>query len=340
MRQTNFLTSFLFCFALCLTNSVHVFAENLLDVVEAAQTTIEKRYSNKDSIARKLALEELEKIARSGKADDEIINAIMEKYPETSDELAVMADHNSNGIPDDWEKKFKVSPGFTAPDADEDADGFSLLQEYRAGTDPLDPRSHPKYITQLYVSAVSRQRFADLELLSVDTYASRNPSRWLAGFYVIRNGRKRVEYIPLGGTFRHNDTINFQVVDIVFSDYQNQKDPIVYIRRTDKAERIPCRPKEPVYDSVLQVKSLDSLNGRTFISLVGGTFKLGSERTGEETYRIVSADPDTKITVVESVGDKPETFKIPLVPSDLPAGKSYAKSVSAKSAASARTSEK
>ena len=43
------------------------------------------------------------------------------------------------------------------------------------------------------------------------------------------------------------------------------------------------------------------------------------------TYRIVSAAPDTKMTVVESIGDKPVTFKIPLVPSDLPATKSAAK---------------
>ena len=31
------------------------------------------------------------------------------------------------------------------------------------------------------------------------------------------------------------------------------------------------------------------------------------------------------MTVVESIGDKPVTFKIPLVPSDLPATKSAAK---------------
>ena len=167
MKPRFILPSILFCIALCLTTSISAFAESLLDVVEAAQTAIQKKYPEKDSIARKMALEKLEKTARSGESEEQIIKAVLELIPETSAELSAKSDLNSNGIPDEWEKKFKVSPNFSAPESDEDADGFGLLQEYKAGTDPLDPLSHPKYITQIYVSAVSRQRFPGMELLSV-----------------------------------------------------------------------------------------------------------------------------------------------------------------------------
>ena len=320
MKRRSTLIPFLFCFALCLTAAVSLYAENLLDVVEAAQNTIQTKYPDKDSIARKLALEELEKLARSDKTDEEKIKVILEKYPASSVGLSDKTDLNANGIPDEWEKKFKISPGFTAPESDEDADGFNLLEEYKADTDPTDPLSHPKYITRIYISAVSRQRLTGLELVSV----AENISSAAAVFNVLRDGRERIEYVHIGNdsdTFNYSNT-SFRAVLLAYERSPNnpyRKTPVVYIRRVGRDVLIPCRLREPIYDTVLQVKSLDSLNGRTITSSVGGTFKLGSEKTGEETYRIVSADPETKITVVESVGEKPETFKIPPVPKKLSA---------------------
>ena len=323
MNPRFILTSFLCCFAWCLTTATPVFAESLLDVVEAAQTAIQKKYPDSDSIARKLALEKLEKTARSDKPEDQIIRAILESFPETSVELSGKSDLNSNGIPDEWEKKRNVSARFTDPESDEDSDGFTLLQEYKADTDPLDPLSHPKYITQVYVSSVSRQRFPGMELLSVYERRRWEKETWEATFNVVRNDRKRSEVVRINnGTFTNNN-VSFSVVDIEF-DAQTQEH-VVYIRRAGMDERIPCRPRQPIYDPLPRVKLLNALDGKTITGQVGDTFKLGAKKTGEETYRIVSADPDSKMTVVESVGDKPETFKIPLVPGDLPAAKSAAK---------------
>ena len=50
-----------------------------------------------------------------------------------------IVDANHNGIPDAWEKAF----GITDTNGDADGDGFSNLDEYLAGTDPLDPNSKP-----------------------------------------------------------------------------------------------------------------------------------------------------------------------------------------------------
>ena len=331
----------LFCLALCLAASVPVWAENLLDVVEAAQNIIEKKYPNPDSIARKLALEELEKIARSGKTDGEIVKAILEKFPETSTRLSDSSDLNSNGIPDEWEKRYNVSARFAAPESDEDADGFSLLQEYNADTDPLDPLSHPNYITQIYVSAVSRQRFADMELSYVSNLYRSDKYYWEAAFNVVRNGKRKVEFIRINDGILIMKLDSFRVVDIEkgYDEKKRTDNPVVYIRRIDRDERIPCRPGQPIYDPLYRVKFLNALDGKAVVGQVGDTFKLGSKKTGEETYRIVSADLDTKMAVVESVGDNPETFKIPPVPGDSPAAKSASAKTPEKSAAPARKTE-
>lgn len=59
-------------------------AENLFDVIEDAQKTINQKYPDKSSIARSIATEELEKIARSDKSEEEKIAEIRGKYPATS----------------------------------------------------------------------------------------------------------------------------------------------------------------------------------------------------------------------------------------------------------------
>lgn len=339
MKHRFIFMMFLFCFALCPAMVTPVSAENLLEVVDAAQIVIRKKYPERDSLARKMAMEELENTARCGESDERIIRAIMEKFPETSDELFAKSDLNCNGIPDDWEKTFKVSARFMAPESDEDADGFTLIQEYRAGTDPADPLSHPKYITQIYVASVSPYRFSGLELAAVDRpvpswYGKDN---WVAVFALTRNGRRNTAFVRIDGSFKFGDKVRFRIVDIEV-DPQTQR-PVVYLQREGKDERIPCRLHQPVYDSVLQVKTLNALNARTFITTVGGTFRLGSKRTGIETYRIVSTDPGTKETVVESVGENPETFRILPVPKDLPAARAIATAKATARATAAATAQ-
>lgn len=331
MNPRCFSTLFLPCFAICLMLVVPTFADELLDVIDAAQTTILKKYPSKDSLARKMALEELEKIARSGQSDEQIIKAVLEKFPETSAELFARSDLNSNSVPDEWEREFKVSPDFISSDSDEDADGFSLLQEYKAGTNPVDPLSHPKYITRIYVSSVNLKRITGLELLSVDGVSA--PGVRVVTFGTVRNGRKKTEIVRVGSAFTHNSE-RF-IVDEVDNRY-SLSEPVVYIRHVGMSERIPCRLNQPVYLPMPRVRFLNAVDARTSVFPVGATFKLGSKKTGEETYKIVSADPDTKTAVVESVGDKPETFKILPAPNDVPAVKNAAKPAPAKTAASAK----
>ena len=233
-----------------------------------------------------------------------------------TDDLAGKADVNSNGIPDEWEKDFAISAEYTHPDSDQDSDGFSQMQEYKAKTDPADPLSHPKYITQVYVSAISQQRFTGLELVSVDMTKS-DKKDWQATFNVVRNNRKRSEFVRINvGTFKNNN-VDFSLIDIDVDE--KTQEPIAYVQRVGKVERIVCRPKQAVYDPMPRVRFLNSLYSRTFTSSVGSNFKLGTAKTGEELYNVISADPAAKTVVVESDSETPETFTLQLAPKDVPA---------------------
>lgn len=227
-------------------------------------------------------------------------------------------DANSNSIPDDWEKEMHVSDEYSSPESDEDSDGFSLQQEYKAKTNPTDPLSHPKYITEMYSSAVSQKRFTGLELVSVDD-TREDKKDWTATFNVVRNDKRRTEFVRINvGTFNHQDGRNnvaFTLLDIE-TDEKTQE-YVAYIQRVGKQdERILCRIKQPVYDPMPRVRLLNALYNRTITSSVGSSFKLGTAKTGEEQYNIISADPVTKEIVVESVGETPETFKLLPAPKD------------------------
>jgi hypothetical protein len=59
-------------------------------------------------------------------------------------------DRDSDGMTDDWEIRFKLDKG-NAADASQDADGdgFVNVEEFTAGTDPLDQDNHPSYVHKL-----------------------------------------------------------------------------------------------------------------------------------------------------------------------------------------------
>ncbi|MBS7248690.1 MAG: hypothetical protein KIH04_10485 [Candidatus Freyarchaeota archaeon] len=46
-------------------------------------------------------------------------------------------------MPDGWEVQYGLDPLSDDAGQDKDGDGFTNLEEYVAGTDPTDPKSHP-----------------------------------------------------------------------------------------------------------------------------------------------------------------------------------------------------
>ncbi len=62
-----------------------------------------------------------------------------------------VADADSDGLPDDWEKKFGLDTAQNDADADKDGDGFTNAEEFAAGTDPSDKNSHADYFDSLKI---------------------------------------------------------------------------------------------------------------------------------------------------------------------------------------------
>lgn len=77
-------------------------------------------------------------------------------------------DHDGDGIPDEWEKANGLDP-LLATDADEDKDddGFTNLEEFQAGTDPKDTKSHPDYLAFFTLDPKLDQKFTTLEFVKV-----------------------------------------------------------------------------------------------------------------------------------------------------------------------------
>lgn len=69
--------------------------------------------------------------------------------PDTSLDL-LKSDMIHPPIPNKWWIEFRLDPGFgDAPQRDEDGDGYSNLEEFKGGTSPIDPESHPSLLDKL-----------------------------------------------------------------------------------------------------------------------------------------------------------------------------------------------
>lgn len=199
-----------------------------------------------------------------------------------------------------------------------------------------DPEENGRMISNIIVSAVGQQRIVGLEYAGIDGekyYAAEyhelsksielfnaNKKRIKAIFNVVNNNRKSLKYLEIGDTFKHN-SIDYKLVDIKltasddrgneFYFVENWKgNPVAYIQRVGKNEQIPCRIKQPVYEPGIRVQLLNTQNNEQFTSSVGATFELGDAKSGEEQYKIVSADPATKEIVVESTGKNKRKYTI------------------------------
>lgn len=240
-------------------------------------------------------------------AEIEKINASPDKDSEANEHPEGVISKKAETEQKEQEKKRQKE------NSDEDSDGFTYAQETEAGTNPRDPSSHPKYITQVYISSVSQQCFSGLELVSIEPRGGKGS--WEASFSVIRNNRKRSEVVRINDKFNHNNT-SFSIIDIEDTNtghIQNGRfitTYIVYIKRVGRQERIPCRIKEPIYDPVLRVNFINALNNREFSASVGNTFKVGNSKTGEEQYKVISANLNTREAVVESVDKDKKRYNL------------------------------
>lgn len=230
------------------------------------------------------------------------------------DQLDNNNDVNGNAIPDDWEKKYNVVAGpYSSAESDEDEDGYTLFEEYKADTDPRNPLSHPLYVTRLYTYQISKQQIQYLQLKNVISTGT-DKTKWDVAFSVRKGTRSTTANVRLNaGTFENNG-ISYTVVDIV--EDEASSNPIVYIQPVGSDQKIECKLKQPVLDPNLRVSLDEMVHKKRITTTVGKAVRLGTVKSGQESYTVVSADPEKKTVVLRSTTDDKKEYIIPPKPTD------------------------
>ena len=85
---------------------------------------------------------------------------------------SVARDTTGDGIPDEWYESFGLSAfDPELANRDLDGDGFTIREEFEAGTSPIDPEDHPSYGQKLRVRRVAARPF-DLRFQGVQEIAA------------------------------------------------------------------------------------------------------------------------------------------------------------------------
>ena len=117
---------------------------------------------------------------------------------------AKIKDSDLDGLPDEWELKYGLNPNADDALQDADADGFTNLDEYQAGSHPRDAASHPAFAEKLRVIKIGRTpmplSFQGVQRLST------NDVRFL-----LKNKRlQRDTYAKLGDTVDGYKLVGFE----------------------------------------------------------------------------------------------------------------------------------
>lgn len=65
-------------------------------------------------------------------------------------------DSDFDSLPDEWENRYGLNPNIDDAAQDADNDKFTNLEEFKAGTNPADPASHPPLVSKLRVLKAGR----------------------------------------------------------------------------------------------------------------------------------------------------------------------------------------
>ena len=224
----------------------------------------------------------------------------------------INADSDGDGMTDDWERKYGLNPQDPSDAAlDSDEDGFTNLQEFQDGTDPLDAKSHKDFAVLLRVAKI------EATILPLKfTGAQKMPDGYRCAFnYIgVNPATKRRESFTLW--VKEGDPIGkAQGIETGFSlvslnedaeEVENKatglktKRPTVTIARGNKT--FTLSQDKVANDTDYIITLVKEFGDRGEIVLDGGKdFKIG-----DKVYRVARADKETMKVVIRCDADKSE----------------------------------
>ena len=229
-------------------------------------------------------------------------------------EETLNADSDGDGMPDDWERKFSFNPQDPADAAlDSDGDGFSNLQEFQDGTDPLDAKSHRDFAMLLRVAKVEAtvlplkftgaSRMPDGRHKCTFNYIGENPAtKRQEAFTLWINEGDEIANPSLGvKTGFKLEKLNEDAEEVVNeSTGMRVKHPTVTISRGGKTFTLSQDKVANDTDYTITLVKDFGDNGEIVID-GGRDFKVG-----DKVYKIVSADKETLKVVIRCDADKSE----------------------------------
>ena len=215
----------------------------------------------------------------------------------------------NDGVPDVFKRQYGINiREVGAADADMDGDGFTLREEYEAGTDPTDPNSRPPYTAKLQLTELRGKK-----LPLIFTAVNRMPDGNQLTFNWTDPRARRTYWVrenqPIGETGYTAGLLTVKEEERDTPAGRRRVDvSTAVVKRDSDGKEIELQIGEKEQNTDVEAIFVFLVDNSELTLLENEEFKLR-----DETYRVVSInekDGDGTVVVVDaSDGDKQKTFK-------------------------------
>jgi len=192
-------------------------------------------------------------------------------------------------VPNDWFEKYGLHIEYAdVLDQDPDKDGFTNLDEWQGGTDPIDKNSHPDYLTKLHLATATEEPFPYV-------FSSRDGNKF--GINSI-DLNEPSQFLKVGDIVRGT---NFKIVNFTEKGARNQ-----YGTNDDVSELLLEHQQTHVQVTLVKGKVATSPQSvATFVYTWGGRreFEVRKDQefslkpNEEIKYKLVDVQPDKAVIV-------------------------------------------
>lgn len=235
------------------------------------------------------------------------------KQPE---EKKIIYDTDSDGMPDDYEKKFGLNPEKDDRAEDLDQDGFTNWEEFQMGTDPADAKSHADYLDSLRL---------ELPLMetTLDFYFEKAEKIPAGTRYYFKDPKQKNDYGKMGKTYSVMDGDEIGKTGFLAKGYEKKSEKRKIKGGSGAAKEVDCSEATVVRKSDgkvikmgvgekkksvdVQAKLVYSRNGtREFIVVPNNVIELNG--TKYKVIAIERTNNGAKVTVEHTVNGKRRTL--------------------------------